>query len=119
MFLNFKGGKGVATSLGVIIGLNPAIAGTAFALWIVIVALTRYISVASIIASLSVPLQMYLWKSMAVPMPYQILSTIAAVAIVLKHVSNLKRLMNGTEAKVGQKVDAGEIKETERSDESV
>src|SRR5664279_3080075 len=50
IFLKFQGGKGVATSLGMIIGLNPIIAVIAFALWLLIVAVTRIVSIASIIA---------------------------------------------------------------------
>ena len=67
VFLNFKGGKGVATSLGVIIGLNWQIALIAFVGWILIVAVTRYVSIASILASSSVPLQMVFWKSQTGP----------------------------------------------------
>lgn len=104
VFLKFKGGKGVATSLGVIIGLDPVIAATAFVLWLMIVGVTRYISVASIIASISVPLQMVFWHSRNVPAAFQILAGIAAAAIVIKHSSNMKRLLNGNESKIGQKV---------------
>ena len=103
-FLNFRGGKGVATSLGVIIGLNWVIASIAFGLWLLIVAVTRYISVASIIASLSVPLQMVFWKSMHVPAAYQALAGVAALAIVVKHRSNVGRLLSGTEPRIGQRV---------------
>ena len=104
IFLGFKGGKGVATSLGVIIGLNPVIAAVAFGIWIALVALTRYISIASIVASVSVPVQMVAWKSMDVPAAYQTLAGVAALAILLRHVSNIKRLVQGTEPKFGQKV---------------
>jgi len=105
IFLNFQGGKGVATSLGVIIGLSPVIAAVAVGIWIVLVALTRYISVASMVASASVPVQMILWKSMKVPAAYQVLAGLAALGIILKHKSNLVRLANRTEPRIGQKVD--------------
>lgn len=104
VFLRFKGGKGVSSSLGMIIGLNPVIAAIAFALWCLIVLITRYISVASVIAALSVPIQMILWKSMDVPFAYKVIGVIAALAIVVKHKSNFKRLLDGTESKIGQKV---------------
>lgn len=116
VFINFKGGKGVATSLGVIIGLDWRIAAIAFGGWILIVAITRYISVASVIASVSVPLQMYFWKSMNVPRAYQALAAVAAIAIVLKHISNFKRLLNGTESKIGQKVKIEADKEASEED---
>ncbi|MCL5104390.1 MAG: glycerol-3-phosphate 1-O-acyltransferase PlsY [Armatimonadetes bacterium] len=108
LFLGFKGGKGVATSLGVIIGLDWRIAAIAFVGWVVLVAVTRYISIASILASLSVPLQMVFWKSREVPLAYQIMAGIAALAILLKHIPNLRRLANGTEARFGQKVSTNE-----------
>jgi glycerol-3-phosphate acyltransferase PlsY len=58
-FLGFRGGKGVATSLGVIIGMDWLVAAIAFGLWAAIVGAFRYVSVASILASLSVPLLMH------------------------------------------------------------
>lgn len=103
-FLGFRGGKGVATSLGVIIGLNWIIASISFGLWLVIVGITRYISVASVIAAASVPAQMVLWRSQQVPPAYQALAGIAAVAIAARHKSNFKRLLNGTEPRIGQRV---------------
>ena len=104
IFLNFRGGKGVATSLGMIIGLNPIIAAISFVSWVSLVAITRYISIASIIAAVSVPAQMFFWKSQHVPVSYQGVAVIAAALIVIKHRSNIKRLKNGTESRVGQKV---------------
>jgi glycerol-3-phosphate acyltransferase PlsY len=105
VFLKFEGGKGVATSLGVIIGMDWHIAAIAFVGWVLLVGITRYISVASIIASLSVPLQMIFWKSMNVPLAYQVLASVAALAIVAKHKSNVQRLVSGTESRIGQRVD--------------
>ena len=105
IFLGFKGGKGVATSLGVIIGLDPVIAAVALGIWVVLVGLTRYISLASIAAAISVPAQMVFWKSMEVPPAYQTLAGVAAAAILLRHTSNIKRLVTGTEPKFGQKAD--------------
>jgi len=95
----------VATALGVIIGLNPVIAAIGFGIWVVLVVVTRYISIASIVAAVSVPVQMGLWKSMNVPAAYLTLACVAAAAIVLRHISNIKRLVNGTEPKFGQKAD--------------
>ena len=103
VFLRFKGGKGVATSLGIIIGLNGIIAAIAFGIWLVTVSVTRFISVASIVASLSVPLMMLLWKDPRVPIPYQVLAWVAAAAIAARHQSNIKRLLAGTEPRIFQK----------------
>ncbi len=103
-FLGFKGGKGVATSLGVIIGLNPPIALTAFGIWLLLVALFRYVSLASIVASASVPVMMYFGVyGGPIPQPYTILALVAACLILLRHKSNIQRLLNHTEPKYGQK----------------
>jgi glycerol-3-phosphate acyltransferase PlsY len=106
-FLGFRGGKGVATSLGVIIGMDWLVAAIAFGLWAAIVGAFRYVSVASILASLSVPLLMHYSGALfgrPVPSTYQILALAAALLILARHRSNLKRLFGGTEPKIGQKV---------------
>ena len=105
VFLRFQGGRAVATSLGVMAGLTPIIAGIAFVLWVSLVGLTRYISIASIVAAVSVPTMMFLWKAQKVPLPYQLIAVIAATLIVVKHRPNIKRLLDGTETRIGQKVD--------------
>ncbi len=104
VFLKFKGGKGVATSLGMIIGFDPVIAGLAFVIWLVVVGITRYISVASVVATVSVPVMMVLWVTREVPAAYLAVTVVAAVAIIIKHISNFKRLANGTENRIGQRV---------------
>lgn len=105
VFIGFRGGKGVATSLGVIIGINWAIALTALALWGLLVAATRYVSVSSIIAAASVPALMWLSPMIyrrAVPLEYRIFALAAAVLILFRHSSNLKRLKAGTEPRLGR-----------------
>jgi len=101
VFLRFRGGKGVATSLGMIIGLNPMIAGIAFGLWLVIVGLTRIISVGSMLAAISVPAMMFAWEK---HVEYQAIAVMAATLILVKHRSNVKRLLAGTEPRIGQRV---------------
>ena len=105
VFLKFTGGKGVATSLGIVIALDPVIAAIALGTWAILVALTRYISLASIIASLSVPVQMFAWTARDVPPAYKVLAAVAALTILAKHKSNIKRLLAGTETKIGQRVE--------------
>lgn len=104
VFLGFKGGKGVATSLGIIIGLDWLVALIALAIWGLLVVFTRYISVASIVATLSVPVQMLVWEARNVETAYKVLAVVAAMMIVLKHKSNFKRLVSGTEPRIGAKV---------------
>lgn len=69
------------------------------------------VEVGSMIGALSVPIMMFVWKAQHVPVAYQGLATLAALAIVVKHHSNVKRLINGTESKIGQKVEIKEEKE--------
>ncbi|MGI6294740.1 MAG: glycerol-3-phosphate 1-O-acyltransferase PlsY [Armatimonadota bacterium] len=104
IFLKFSGGRSVATSLGVIAGLTPAIAAIAFGVWLVLVGLTRIVSMSSMVAAVSVPAMMFLWRSQHVPVAYKIVGVLATLLIIVKHKPNIIRLMNGTEARLGQKV---------------
>ena len=124
VFLKFQGGKGVATSLGMITGLNPIIAGIAFGLWLLLVAATRIISVASIVAAVSVPVMMFVWRTPPVHPAYRAIAVVATVLIIVKHRSNIKRLIAGTEARIGQRVeiddegdDQGEVKSDDEEDD--
>ncbi len=111
VFLGFRGGKGVATSLGVIIGFAPIIAVIAFLLWGVVVAITRYISVGSIASAVSVPIMMYFSKHLSlpeIPTSYQVCVLIAAIFVVFKHRSNIQRLRQGTEVRIWEKVNIKE-----------
>ena len=106
IFLRFQGGKGVATSLGVAIGIAPIMAAVAFGIWIILVAIWRYISVASIVASISVSIQMGLSQAIfhkPLPREYLAFAIAAALFILIKHRSNLARLRAGCEPKFGRK----------------
>ncbi len=104
-FLKFKGGKGVATSLGVAFGLSWEAALIAFAAWSLLLALTRYISVASMIAT---ALGSFLiWQFNGRAWPYGAFAVLAAVFVVFTHRSNIGRLRAGTERRVGKR-QAGE-----------
>lgn len=95
-FLKFKGGKGIATSLGALIGSIPLTAATAFGFFIVVVALTRYISLGSVLAAVAVPILSYLFRDN----PTVTLSLIPmALLLILKHKKNIERLLAGTESK--------------------
>lgn len=96
VYLGFKGGKGIATSLGALTGIAPAAAGIGLLCWIVIFAATRYVSVASIAAAGSVGIAawfLYLRSGILIPLT---LSLLCAVA-VWRHKANIQRLGNGTE----------------------
>lgn len=97
IFLRFHGGKGVATSLGVLTMLMGDVTFMVFVLWLTIVYVTRYVSLGSVVAGALTPLLAILF---AYPMEYILFSVIAAILVIVRHRENIKRLMNGTENKV-------------------
>ena len=96
-FLKFKGGKGVATSTGVFLALAPEVIGVCFFVWVSVLMIKRYVSLASIISALSFPILSFF---MDVSRTIFIFSIFAAIMIVLTHRSNIKRLIAGTEKRV-------------------
>jgi acyl phosphate:glycerol-3-phosphate acyltransferase len=94
VFLRFQGGKGVATSFGVLLGLSWSAAAVAAAVWIVTVAVTRYASLGSLLAVVSVPIT--LWR-LRQPEEYVSFGVIAALFAIYRHRANLQRLVAGTE----------------------
>jgi glycerol-3-phosphate acyltransferase PlsY len=99
-WLRFKGGKGIATSAGVILALVPAALGAALAVWIALFYLTKYVSVASIGAAAFLPVGVWLTKSSDRMIA---LTTVVGALAIYKHKANIQRLMNGTENKFGKK----------------
>lgn len=94
-FLGFKGGKGIATSLGVLFGVAWKVGATAFVLWAVLVGVTGIVSIGSIIASASLPLLMYLYYGVQ---PLLIgFGALAGGFGIFKHRANIQRLLNGME----------------------
>lgn len=100
VFLKFKGGKGVATGLGIFIAINPLVAFTGFGLWGVFLALTRYVSLASVIGAASIPIFLFIQNA---PVPHKLLALFAAGYVIIKHRSNMVRLARGTEPRIGSK----------------
>ena len=97
LFLGFKGGKGVATALGLLIFMMPKVAVASFGIWLVCVLLTRYVSLGSIMAAIfTPPLAWYL----GYPSAHVIFSVVAAFFVVLRHKENIHRLLTGTESKI-------------------
>jgi glycerol-3-phosphate acyltransferase PlsY len=108
VFLKFRGGKGVATGVGVFLALAPYSVLSTLVLWALIVYLTRYVSLASIIATAAVPLWTLLYYGLVWPSPHVKALVVIALAccalIVAKHHENINRLIRGTESKVGQRI---------------
>ena len=97
IFLGFKGGKGVATGLGVISTLMPKVTAIVVIVWLALVLLTRYVSVGSIVAALLTPILAALFK---VPAVFFAFALAAAVVIVWRHRENIARLRAGRENKI-------------------
>jgi glycerol-3-phosphate acyltransferase PlsY len=103
VFLKFKGGKGVATAFGAMLGVVPAVALGCFAWWGLVLLLSRTISVASIAVCFAAPIgAVYVG---ATPITIGVISLFCVVGLV-KHLPNVKRIIAGTEPKVGQKKSA-------------
>jgi glycerol-3-phosphate acyltransferase PlsY len=100
LFLGFKGGKGIATTFGVIFALNPIISILAIVVWVVVMIITRYASLSSILAVISIMIFTILFKQ---PYEYIIFSAIIILLSIFKHKENIKRLRSGNERKIGKK----------------
>lgn len=94
IFAGFRGGKGVATGLGVLSLLMPKIMAIVFIVWLVLFALTRYVSIASVFAAVLTPILAAVFE---MPGIYFAFALAAAVVIVWRHRENLKRLREGRE----------------------
>jgi len=102
--LRFKGGKGIATSLGVLLALSWQVALFGLGVWIVVVALTRYVSLASLLTALSLPFASY-FRLKGEDRVWMLGLTITLLVLVtVKHRANIGRLLAGTESKFGQRV---------------
>lgn len=100
IFLKFKGGRGAATGLGVLLGVAPDIFLGALIVVILIIALTRYVSLASIVTP---PLVSTAFLVLKRPLPYAIVAWLITLIIIIRHIPNIKRLLSGTERKLGAK----------------
>src|SRR3954471_2310835 len=102
VWLGFQGGKGVATGLGVLLAVSWKAALAAAVVWIVVAAAFRYSSLASLTASVVAPVVLWL---LGTPAEVLIFAVMAVLTFIM-HRSNIARLMNGTESKIGQKAGA-------------
>ncbi len=101
LFLGFKGGKGIATTFGVIFALNPTISILALIIWGVVLITTRYVSLSSIFAVISIFIFTILFKQ---PYEYIIFGAIILVLGIFNHKENIKRLKSKKERKIGEKI---------------
>ena len=94
VYLKFKGGKGVATALGIFLVLSPKAVFFALIVFILTVTITRYISLGSVLAALSAPLVILLLNH---PQPIFLATLFIAALVIWRHNSNIRRLLDGTE----------------------
>ena len=99
VWIGFRGGKGVATACGIFIGLNWQTGLLALLIWVLILVTTRLSSLAALIASASAPALAY-WFGTPQMAEFAIL---IAVIVWLRHLANIRRLLNGTESRIGAK----------------
>ncbi|OIO98511.1 MAG: acyl-phosphate glycerol 3-phosphate acyltransferase [Armatimonadetes bacterium CG2_30_66_41] len=110
LFLKFKGGRGVCTTLGVLFALTPAAAAFTFVVWLTMVLTTRYVSLGSIAGSIAYPAVILVTHHST---PLVVFSLLAGAAVIARHVPNIKRLLRGEENKFGRLKGAADRPPTE------
>lgn len=99
LFLGFKGGKGVATSIGVLLIYSPQVAIFTLIIWLMVVLMTRYSSLGAIVAFGLLPVNVFLFDYSDMKL---IISAMITLLILLRHIRNIERLIKGTERKIGE-----------------
>jgi len=100
VFFRFQGGKGVATAAGVLLAINPILGAATLLTWVIIVSFWRYVSLASIVAAAFAPFyQMLIWGSGPVVLAIGVM----CLLLIWRHQGNIRKLLDGTESKLGQK----------------
>lgn len=100
VYIGFKGGKGVATMFGVLLPWQPWVAIIAFCIWLITLGIWRYVALASILAGFTLPVSAWLLHASA---PCIGASGLFCLLILIRHHSNIRRIMAGEESRVGQK----------------
>lgn len=101
LFLRFRGGKGVATSIGVLLAYSPIVAILTVLLWIVVVFMSRYSSMGAIVSFILLPLNIYVFDY-----SYEkfVISIFITILLLFKHRGNIGRLLTGQEPKIGERI---------------
>ena len=98
VWIGFKGGKGVATSLGVLLALYWPVALASLATWLVVAVITRISSLSALVACVAAPLYMFLWGEQE----FAVATLIIALLVLIAHRDNIRRLLAGTEPRIGK-----------------
>lgn len=106
VFFGFKGGKGISVAFGAMMAGTPLITAAAFAVWLIVVMITKYVSLASILAVASYAVFTFVsfYMTGTYSVPHGVAAILLPAIIIYAHRSNIVRLKNGTERKIGQKV---------------
>jgi acyl phosphate:glycerol-3-phosphate acyltransferase len=99
IWLGFKGGKSVATSIGILLALSWQVALATIGVFAAVFAVTRIVSISSILGAIAVPILMLSFRQ---PVAYLLFGILGGIYVVWRHRSNMQRLLDGTEPKVGQ-----------------
>jgi len=103
VWLNWKGGKAVATGLGIFLGISWQVGLATLGIFIVMITLFRIVSLASVSAALSLPIIMYLsFKTSNISLPFLVISLLAMALVIWRHRENIVRLIKGKEPRIGQ-----------------
>ncbi|MBE9050749.1 glycerol-3-phosphate 1-O-acyltransferase PlsY [Nostocales cyanobacterium LEGE 11386] len=101
IFLGFTGGKSVATSLGILLAMSWQVGLATAGVFAIVVAISRIVSLSSIAGAIAVSILMVVLRQ---PLPYVLFGIAGGLYVILRHRSNIERLLAGTEPKIGQKV---------------
>lgn len=99
IWLNFTGGKSVATSLGILLTMSLPVGLGTLGVFAVVLALSRIVSLSSIVGAIAVSILMILLKQ---PLPYQLFAATAGLYVIFRHRSNIQRILAGTEPQLGR-----------------
>ena len=104
VWLNWRGGKAVATGLGIFLGLSWQVGLATLGIFILMITLFRIVSLASVSASLALPLIMFLsFNNSSISPPFLVVSILAMILVIWRHRENIIRLIKGKEPRIGQK----------------
>jgi glycerol-3-phosphate acyltransferase PlsY len=99
VFFGFKGGKGVATAAGVLLGLSPALGGLVLSVWLLVAAVTRYSSLAALTAAVAAPVVQIVLAGRVTVLTFPI--ACMSLILIARHQANIHKLLKGAESKIG------------------
>ena len=103
VWLNWRGGKAVATGLGIFLGLSWQVGLATLGVFLLVITIFRIVSLASVSAALALPLMMFIsFNNTIISMPFLLISILAMFLVIWRHRENIARLMKGKEPRIGQ-----------------